>query len=200
MTANVPIERLEANYANGFAAQTLMLDDYLRANVPEDAARRMVNGVDGDTLETLVRNMAGNTKEYYGVREDSLLTGFASLGEWLPRDEEPFMGRVEFITARLAHKALKTVNQDAPSEYDGIHAFAVADYVDYDTTALSLLNGVRIRSGERGKPYLYITVDAEDEQLRGVLEREADSSFRKFGQQTLYGVTRDYFLRRLETR
>ncbi|MES2875880.1 MAG: hypothetical protein V4678_00245 [Patescibacteria group bacterium] len=196
-----PFERLEATYANGFAAQTILLDDYLRVGVPTDSARRMVNGLQGDTLEVLVNNMEAGEREYYGIREDGILAGFASLGEWYPGDEEAFMSQLEYLTARMNFKADRIMNGETPTKYDGIHALAVAGFVDnYESVAVPMIDGLRQRSGQRGKNALRITADAEDEALLDVLEREGEPIKRKLGMVTLHGVTRGYFLYQLETR
>lgn len=192
-----PFERLEPTYANGFAAQTILFDDYLRVGISEDDSRQMVNGLHGDTLETLVHNMEFGPREYYGIRENGILAGFASLGEWYPGDEQPFLSPLHYASAVLTRK----MSSHAPTEHDVVHALAVGAHVDsYEDVAATLLDKLRQRSNERSKNSLYITVDTADEKLIDVVEVKGERAARKVGKQTIQGIEREYLLYALKSR
>ena len=195
-------EQLEPTHGNGLSAQDIMLEDYVRAGVPEDSAYRMIHGAPGkDALTELVQRMEHGPKEYYGVRQNSLLTGFAALGEWYYGDEKPFRTTPEYIAARLLHKANAIKYGESQTEYDGIHAFAVGnDAESYENTAGVMLDGLRRRSAERQKKAIRLSVDAEDEMLLDVLEDlDARTVQSKLGRIPVHGVVRNYFLYELET-
>ena len=179
------VEKLKDNIGDMLAVQRMLVQNHEDLGMSYDQAASYVKGSENDEVEQLHGYAANIEQENYIIRDDLVITAFASLGDWRDIDRGRYLRNIKYKS---------TVAQE-PMMYDMAKWFSVASYTDdFDSTARLLLESLAERSKQRGKMSLRIRVDAADDQMLDFFERTAQPLDRQLGEITLNGVTRGYLM------